>query len=220
MATDLNYLNNRQIYILRNKMQIFKKFDLLNLLNKQSYFIPNHLNEIVLFFIYVENRDKQFKLYHYGSYDTYNIFSEAANTSNLIDENLIASSKIYSESFLNIIQPIYLCEVKTFNNQSSLSSNCKSTATIEKVLALKTSSNQFKKLSKLILYFKENTFVFLNTKNFQFQLKERCAFYLEYEIDANNKANFFFTKYQNSEPELETIRSENSILINIFSEEK
>ena len=210
MATDLKYLNNRQVYILRNKLQIFKKFDLPNLANKQSYFIPNNLNEIVLFFIYVENRDKQFKLYHYGSYDTYNIFADPANISNVISDERVISTKIYSDSFLNIFQPIYLCHLKSETRTNSVS----------KCLALKTSNNEFKKLSNLILYFKENSVMFLNTKGFQFQLKEKCAFYLDYQIDANDKANFFFTKYQNSEPELEAIRSENSILINIFSEEK
>jgi hypothetical protein len=211
MATDLKYLNNRQIYILRNKTEVFRKFDLLNIMNKQSYFIPNNLNEIVLFFIYVENRDKQFKLYHYGSYDTFDIFSDRTNTSNLIDDNLIVSNKIYSEKFLNIFSTIYLCELKKNNNDSN---------EFEKILAIKTADNQFKRLGKLILYFKENSVISIMSKGFQFQLKEKCAFYLEYEIDINNKANFYFTKYQNSEPELESIRAENSILINIFSEEK
>lgn len=210
MATDLKYLNNRQVYILRNKNEIFKKFDLLNLVNKQSYYIPNDLNEIVLFFIYVENIDKQFKVYHYGSYDTFNIFNTSSeNTKNVIknDERIISTS-VYSESFLNISQPIYLCKVK--NDQDPLSPL--------KFLALKTSNNELKKLSKLILYFKENSIMFLNTRGFQFQLKEKCAFYLEYLIDDNDKANFHFIRYQNSEPELEAIRNDNAILINIFSE--
>lgn len=208
MSTDLKYLNNRQVYILRNKMEIFKKFDLLNLANKQSYYIPNNLNEIVLFFIYVENSDKQFKLYHYGSYDTYNIFSSTENTTNIVKNDMILSSKIYADRFLNIVQPIYLCKVK--NDQDP--------ANPIKFLALKTSNNEMKKLSKLILYFKENSIMFLNTRGFQFQLKEKCAFFLEYDIDSKDKANFHFIKYQNSEPELEHIRSENAILINIFSE--
>ena len=96
MATDLNYLSNRQVYILRNKSEIFQKFDLRNLVNKESYYIPNSFNEIVLFFIYVENVDKQFKVYHYGSYDTYNIFLSSENTSNIIKSDLIISNKIYA----------------------------------------------------------------------------------------------------------------------------
>ena len=210
MATDLKYLNNRQVYILRNKKDIFKKFDLLNLVNKQPYFIPNNYNEIVLFFNYVENRDKQFKLYHYGSYDTFNIFSAAENITNIVQMSSISSSKLYSETFMNIQQPIYLCKINNEDDQDNPL----------KFLAIKTPNNEMRRLSKLILYFKENSIMFLNTKGFQFQLKEKCAFFLEYEIDSNDKANFHFTKYQNSEPDLESIRSESSILVNIFSEEK
>lgn len=210
MSTDLKYLNNGQVYILRNKSEIFQKFDLLNLVNKSSYYIPNSFNEIVLFFIYVENVDKQFKLYHYGSYDTYNIFQSAENTSNIIKDNLIISSKTYADRFLNINQPIYLCKVKNEQEPDKPL----------KLLALKTNNNQMKQLTRLILHFKENSIMFLNTRGFQFQLKEKCAFFLDYEIDSNDKANFHFIDYQNSEPELEAIRSENAILINIFSEGK
>jgi hypothetical protein len=208
MATDLNYLSNRQVYILRNKSEIFQKFDLRNLVNKESYYIPNSFNEIVLFFIYVENVDKQFKVYHYGSYDTYNIFLSSENTSNIIKSDLIISNKIYAEHFLNISQPIFLCKVK----------NEEDPETPQKFLALKTNNNQMKRLTRLILYFKENSIMFLNTKGFQFQLKEKCAFFLDYDIDTNDKANFHFIDYQNSEPELEAIRSDNAILINIFSD--
>jgi len=90
--------------------------------------------------------------------------------------------------------------------------------TPQKFLALKTNNNQMKRLTRLILYFKENSIMFLNTKGFQFQLKEKCAFFLDYDIDTNDKANFHFIDYQNSEPELEAIRSDNAILINIFSD--
>lgn len=210
MATDLKYLNNRQVYILRNKKEVFKKFDLLNLVNRQPYFIPNNYNEIVLFFNYVENRDKQFKLYHYGSYDTFNIFSAAENTTNIVQMSSITSTKLYSETFMNIQQPIYLCKMNNDENPEDPI----------KFLALKSPNNEMRRLSKLILYFKENSIMFLNTKGFQFQLKEKCAFFLEYDIDSNDKANFHFIKYQNSEPDLESIRSESSILVNIFSEEK
>ncbi len=209
MATDLKYLNNRQVYILRNKDEIFKKFDLCNLINHQPYYVPNNFNEIVLFFIYVENIDKQFKVYHYGSYDTYNIFNTSSDPKYIIknDERII-SNTVYSLTFLNISQPIYLCKIKNEQDNSRPF----------KFLAMKTSNNELKILSKLILYFKENSIMFLNTRGFQFQLKEKCAFYLEYDIDENDKANFHFIKYQNSEPELDLIRSENAILINIFSE--